>query len=130
MAMNMEVTNNATNGIVIADDVYDDETLTAIGAVTWAAGTLLGRITASGKMTAYTSAAVDGSEVPIEVLRDEVVFDGAGDLAGRPLVSGKVRRGKLVAHGVGAVDQVEVDQLRDYTIIAQRTTQLAELDNQ
>lgn len=123
---NIEITQNDTTGVVIWEPVFADETLTSTGADTWAAGTLLGRITASGKMTIYTSGAVDGSEVPIAVLRDEVVFTGAGDLPGRPIIAGRVRREKLVADGVGAVNQTEVDQLRDYGIIALSTVQLAD----
>ena len=122
---NIEITQNDTTGVVIWEPVFSDETLTAAGADTWAAGTLLGRITAS-KLTIYTSGAVDGSETPIAVLRDEVVFAGAGDLPGRPIIAGRVRRELLVADGVGAVNQTEVDQLRDYGIIALSTQQLAD----
>lgn len=127
---NLEITNNKTRGIVIWQPVFEDDTLLAAGAVTYAAGTLLGRITASGKLTHYASGNVDGSEVPVAVLLDEEVIAGAGDTPFRPLISGQVRRGDLVAHGVGAITIAEADQLRDYGIVSLSTTQLAELDNQ
>jgi hypothetical protein len=128
----LEVTNNATNGVPVWDPVFQDETLNAAGAVTWAAGTLLGRITASSKLTAYTSGATGGagSDVAVAVLLDEVVFAGAGDAPCRPIVGGRVRRGDLVAHGVGAITIPESEMLRNYGIISLTTTQLAALDNQ
>lgn len=128
--MTMEVTNNATSGLVVWAPKYNNETLNAGGAVTWAKGTLLGRLTASGKLTAYASGAADGSEVPVAVLVEEVIFTGAGDKPARVLVGGEVRRADLVAHGVGAITIAEADLLRDYGIISYTVTQLGELDNQ
>lgn len=127
---NIEITNNDVVGFVLWEPVYDDATLTASGAVTWAVGTLLGRITASGKLTAYTSGASDGSEVPKFVLPIQVVFTGAGDAPGRVLIGGRVRRADLVAHGVGAITLAEADQLRDYGIVSLTTQELSDLDNQ
>ena len=127
---NIEITNNAPVGIITWDPVYEDDTLIATGAVTYVKGTLLGRITASGKLTAYDSGAGDGSEVPIAVLPQEEVFTGAGEVPIRSLISGRVRRADMVAHGVGDITIAEADQLRDYDIITQKTTQLAKLDNQ
>mgnify|MGYP003682017837 CR=1 FL=1 len=124
------ITNNAPFGIVVWQPVHQDETLTAAAPVTWAAGTLLGRVTASGKLTAYESGNADGSETPIAVLQTEVVFTVAGDKVDRPIISGRVRRGDLVAHGVGAISDGEADALRSMTIIPQDVAQLGELDNQ
>ncbi len=126
----MEVTNNAPAGIVVWEPVFDADTLLAAGAVTYAAGTLLGRITASGKLTHYASGNADGSEIPVAVLLDAEVFTGAGEIPFRPILAGRLKRVDLVAHGVGAITQAEADQLRDYSIIALSTTQLASLDNQ
>ena len=124
------ITNNTTSGIVLWEPVYEDEVITSAGAATWLEGTLLGRITASGKMTAYESGNVDGSEVPTMVLTEEVVFAGAGDKPCRPLVTGRVRRAKLVAFAVGAITVAEADLLRDFGIVSLTTNQLAEQDNQ
>lgn len=126
----LEITNNSTRGVVVWEPVFEDETLTSAAAQTFPAGTLLGRITADDKMTAYTSGAVDGSEVPVAVLRDEAVFAAAGDIACRPIVAGRLRRNDLVAFGVGAITDAESDALRDYGIVPLSTTQLSELDNQ
>ena len=126
----MEVTNSSASGVPIWEPVFEDNTLLAAGALTYAVGTVLGRITASGKLTHYASGSIDGSEVPIAVLTVAEVYTGAGDKAIRALVGGQVRRGDLIAHGVGALTQAEVDALRDYSITALVTTQLGELDNQ
>ncbi len=127
---NLEITNNDVAGVVVWEPVFDDETLVDAGGATYAAGTLLGRITANGKLTAYTSGAGDGSEVPVAVLRDELVLAAATDTPCRPILAGRVRRADMVAHGVGAITDAEADALRDYSIIPLSTTQLSELDNQ
>jgi hypothetical protein len=130
------ITNNDVVGVVIRDALFDDETLTAAAAETWPAGTLLGRITASGKLTKYASAAVDGSQVPVCVLTEEAVFAAAGDLPCRVLVSGEVRNRKVGVWTAGspptltAANTVEREHLRDYGINVVTTRQLAELDNQ
>tara|TARA_R110002153_G_C13332612_1_gene498617 strand:- start:34078 stop:34467 length:390 start_codon:yes stop_codon:yes gene_type:complete len=127
---NLEITNNDVTGVVVWEPVFENETLLDAGGATYAAGTLLGRITASGKLTAYVVGAVDGSEVPVAVLRDELVLVAATDTACRPIIAGRVRIADLVAHGVGAITIAESDALRDYGIIPLTTTQLSELDNQ
>lgn len=127
---NIEITNNDPLGIVIWDPVFEDATLTFAGAETWPAGAVLGKVTATGKYVRFDAAAVDGSEVPKAVLSQEVTAAGAGDVAGRPLISGRVRAGDLVDAADAALTGAQLDQLRDYTIIALATNQLAELDNQ
>lgn len=127
---NIEITNNKTRTIVVWGPVFEDDVLLSAGALTYAEGTLLGRITASGKLTHYASGNVDGSETPIAVLLNEEVFAGAGEIPFRPVINGRLRKGDLVAHGVGAITIVEADLLRDFGIVALSTIQLAELDNQ
>jgi hypothetical protein len=46
------------------------------------------------------------------------------------VIAGRVRAGDLVNNVDAALTAVQLDQLRDYSIIALGTTQLAELDNQ
>lgn len=43
-----------------------------------AKGTLIGMVTATGKCKAYTSGAVDGSQIPIGVLEYDIVTDASG----------------------------------------------------
>ena len=46
----------------------DQETVTVAGAVALPSGTVLGRITASGKLVKYSDAAADGSQAAVGVL--------------------------------------------------------------
>ena len=231
--MNIEITNNAPNGIIIWDPVFDDEILSVPGSVTYVRGTVLARksvadavvaaadggntgngtttvatvvagisvpiagiynlevttavtnggifkledpngalvasglvmtagagaatvfetsglqftvtdgstdfavgdkftltVAADGKIVAFSRTGAGGAQVPIMVLPLEEVFTGSEDRALRTLISGRVRRADLIVHGVGAINDTEVDQLRTMTIIAQEIQQLAELDNQ
>lgn len=127
---NIEITNNSTSGVAIWDPVHEDATLTFAGAETWPAGAVLGKVTATGKYVRFNPGGADGSEIPKAVLTQEVTAAGAGDVAARPAIAGRVRAGDLVNNADAALTAAQLDQLRDYSIIALGTTQLAELDNQ
>jgi len=127
---NIETTNNKTRGIVLWEPVHEDAVAVFGGAATWPAGSVLGKVTASGKYARFAPGAADGSEVPIAVLSQDVEAAGAGDVPIRPVIAGRVRAGDLVNNVDAALTAVQIDQLRDYSIIALGTTQLAELDNQ
>lgn len=126
----LNITNRTMNGLVIADDLYADGVATATGAATWPVGAVLAKLTASGKYVRFDPAAATGAEIPKAVLAAELVFTGAGDKPIRPLISGRVRLGKLVDTAGTALTAVAIDQLRDYTIIAQPVRQLSIQDNQ
>lgn len=127
---NIEITTNTVRSLVLRNAEYNRETLVATEAVTWAKGTLLGRVTASSKLTAYVSGNSDGSEVPVAVLPVEVEFTAAGDKYEDVIVSGVLREVDLVAYGVGDITAAEKDLLRDYGIVSIDSTELSELDNQ
>jgi hypothetical protein len=130
---NLEITNNATNGIRLWEPVHQDETLNAAGALTYPAGLVLGRIAASGKLTHYNPVGVDGTEVPVAVLANDVTFAGAGDAPIRAIIAGRLRKEDLTEWAAGtpeALTVAEVDLLRDMGIIALDTQQLTEQDNQ
>lgn len=127
---NIEITNNSTSGVAIWEPVHEDATLVFPGAETWPAGAVLGKVTASGKYARFNPGASDGSEIPKAVLTQEVTSTGAGDVAARPAIAGRLRAGDLVNNADAALTDAQLDQLRDYSIIPLSTTQLAELDNQ
>ncbi len=64
-------------------------------ATVHASGTILGRITATGKYIQFLDTAVDGSEVPVGVLRSAVDATGADD-----------RPGEMVTFGILKSDQI------------------------
>lgn len=130
--MNLERQENTTTGVVLYEPRYEQSILIVAGAGTILAGTVLGRITASGKLTPYDAGAGDGSEVPIAVLQNERVFTGAGEVPINAIVGGQVRLSKLSVYNAGvplALSQAEIDALRDYTILARETQELSEFDN-
>ena len=125
----VEVTNNTSRSIEVWDPVFEDDTIIDAGGETYPAGTLLGRLTASSKLTKYESGNADGSQIPVAVLRDEIVLVAATDTPVRPIIAGRVRRSDLL-HDGSAITVKESDLLRDFGIVPLLTTQLAELDNQ
>lgn len=127
---NIEITNNTTRGTTIWEPVFEDATLTFGGAATWPAGAVLGKLTATGKYVRFTPGAADGSEIPKAVLSQPVTAAGAGDVAARPVIAGRVRAGDLVNNAGAALTAAQLDLLRDFSIIALGTTQLSQLDNQ
>ena len=131
---NLEITNNKTRGIVLWEPTFKDETVTAAGADTFAAGTILARDSASLKLVLFVKGGVTNENgIPKAVLTQDLVFAGAGDLPARPMVQGEVRTGDLIIDADGDasnIDAAVLDELRDYGIVGLSTTQLAELDNQ
>lgn len=90
-------------------------------------------VAAYGKVVPFEKAGAGGAQIPKYIITDALTSTGAGDVPCKLLVSGRVRKGDLVIDSDGDasnVDQTVVDQLRDFTIIPEATTQLGELDNQ
>ena len=90
-------------------------------------------VAADGKMVFFATDGAGGAQIPTEVLSRETVSTGAGDVPVRPIVSGKVRRERLVieADGDGSnVTDVIIDQLRSIGIVALSVRELNILDNQ
>jgi hypothetical protein len=73
---------------------------------------------------------VGGAQVPVAILTVEEVQTGAVDVQFRPLISGKVRREKLVIDGGDTVTDTIIEQLRDFTIIGKSVEELNIQDNQ
>ena len=132
--MDPVITNIDNNQVLQGDNEFRNDTLTAAGALTIADGTLLGRITASGKLGVYDSGAATGLEIPVAVYSgDDRIIAGAGDVPIRAMVSGKVSKTRLIEQGKAAgvdITEVVVDQLRNYSIIPVDVTELNILDNQ
>ena len=125
------VTEITTKGVVIIGAAFEDATLTAAAAETWPEGTVLAKADAEpAKYVRFDPAGADGVEVPKAVLSYAQTFTAAGDVGGRVLISGEVRKSMLVDAAGVALTPAAIDALRDYTIITKSTTQLAEFDNQ
>lgn len=90
-------------------------------------------VAADGKMVPFAVAGVGGAQVPEAILTYDVTAAGAGDETIRAMISGKVRRQRLVikgsAAGVGITTAIQ-DALRDFTIVGVEVQELNVLDNQ
>lgn len=124
------VTNVDLGNVVHSDGKFRDETFTAAGAGTIAEGTILARNSSSGKLEVYVSGGPNDTGVPKAVLTYDVVAGGAGDLQIRAMVSGNVRKERLVIAAGGTPSNAVLDQLRDYSIVPLDTQELNFLDNQ
>lgn len=78
-------------------------TILAGRSAVFAAGTILGRVTASGKYVQFLDTAVDGSQVPVGVLRSAVDATGADDRPGEMIVSGLLKVDQLVEPANGTI---------------------------
>ena len=83
------------------NEYYRDTFLNNTGAqASFAAGTLLGRITASGKLAICKSGAVDGSQIPVGILKTSITdLADAGEVDVNYCIYGKVVESKVVLDG-------------------------------
>lgn len=114
------------------DAEFKDDLITFAGAVTFLAGTLLALDTSTLKYVKFVKGgSTNGNGVPSAVLTYPITAAGAGDIKGRVLTSGKVKKEHLVIDADGNdsnIDNAVMLQLRDYGIIPVATQQLSVLD--
>ena len=132
--MNMTVTNVDLGSVILKNAQHRDDTITFAGADVFAEGTILARDSVSGKLVLFVKGgATNENGIPKAVLTYDITATGAGDLPGRAMISGEVRKERLIIDADGDdsnIDAAVIDQLRDYGIVAINVTELAELDNQ
>jgi hypothetical protein len=132
--MSITITNVDLGSVQLGGGVSRDEVFTAGGAATYVEGLILARNTASGKLVPWESGGTGGNEVPKAILTYDVTTAGAGDVQIRALVSGEVNKDRLLEWDGGTptaanIDDVVLDQLRDYGLVPVDTAQLARVDN-
>lgn len=87
-------------------------------------------VVVDGDVVIYAADGVGGAQIPSMVLTYETVATGVEDQAHRALISGQVRREKLIIDAGGTITDRIVDQLRDFGIVAMSVTELNIQDNQ
>lgn len=106
---NQMTTNYDFSKVFLGNNTFEKATLIKLGAgtVDIPVGTLLGRISASGKVTILKSAAVDGSEIPVGILARPLtgVIQNAENVISM-CVSGSVAKDKVVLDGANTLDTV------------------------
>jgi hypothetical protein len=127
------ITNVDVGQIAIEASSFEHHHWTAGGADTLVAGTILARLTSTGKWGIYAPAGSLGLEIARGVLTYDAVATGAGDVPVSVLVRGTVNQDRLIidADGDGSnVDEAVTDDLLDHGILAKPVLQIAQLDNQ
>jgi len=90
-------------------------------------------VAAGGKLVAFDPAGENGVNVPTSVLTYPVTASGSGDVPIRALVSGKVRKQRLIIDADGDGDNItaaHIEALREVGIYALSVKDLSVLDNQ
>jgi len=87
-------------------------------------------VAADGDVVIFATDGAGGAQVPSMVLTYDLSATGAEDQAQRLMVSGRVRREKLVIDAGGTVTDSIVDALRDFGIVAESVDELNIQDNQ
>lgn len=131
---NLTITNVDIGNVILQDADFRDELLTFGGAATVLEGTILARDSVSGKLVPFVKGGVTNENgIPKAIVTYDVVAAGAGDVAIRAGVAGKYRKERLVIDADGDasnVDDVVIDQIRDYGLVAIDVQELGILDNQ
>jgi hypothetical protein len=131
---NITTTNVDLGSVALEGAIMQDELVTFAGTDVFAAGTILARDSSTDKLVLFVvGGSTNGNGVPKAVLTYAIERTGAGDVKARVLIKGHVNRKRLIIDADGTdenIDEVVLDQLRDYGIVASHVEQLAELDNQ
>ena len=131
---NLTITNQDFGSVILKEGQFRDDELTFTGADVYAAGTILARDTATGKYIAFVKGgSTNGNGIPKAVLTYSVTATGAGDITIRDMVSGSVRKARLIIDADGDATNVDfavIDALRDFTLVTIDVTELNDLDNQ
>jgi hypothetical protein len=123
------------NGNIVNTDAkseFRDELITFAGADDLLAGTILARDSVSLKLVIFVKGgSTNQNGIPKAVLTYPVSAAGAGDVKARVLISGSVKKERLVIDADASdtnIDGAVIDQLRDYGINPVATQQLSALD--
>ncbi|MCK5606559.1 hypothetical protein KAR91_31945 [Candidatus Pacearchaeota archaeon] len=120
--------------LVTTFNVQGLELVVTEGSTDFVAGDKFGvAVVANAKLVPFVIGGVAGAGIPKNVLTYDVTATGAGDEAIRSIISGEVRKEKLIidADGDGSnITDTILDQLRDYGITPVNVGELNIQDNQ
>ena len=127
------ITNVDVGQIAIAVSDFEHHLWTAGAADTLVAGTIMARLTSTGKWGIYDPGGSLGLEIARGVLTYEATAAAGGDVPVSVLVRGTVNQTRLIIDADGDdsnVDEAVIDDLNDHGILAKPVLQIAQLDNQ
>lgn len=109
------IINRDTANIFVWNNRTVNATYTAAGEETLVAGTLMGRVSATGKVAECDPDASDGTEYPLGFVLNDQTFTGAGDREISIVTSGDVVESLItLGYGVTLNDVVDGRRLRDH----------------
>ena len=114
-------TNYDSSVVLLGKNTFENEQYTnGTGiTVTLTAGTVMGRIAATGKLLPVVIAAVDGSQFPVGILASTVTVLNAATADVSLCVTGEVASEKLIFNAAETLSSiVSTRQLRDYLAAA------------
>jgi hypothetical protein len=123
---------NDDPGLLLGNNLDQVDTFTATGSATYLRGTILGRKTADLKLFVYDDGAIDGTEVPVGILHNDLVTTGAGDVTIRMGISGMYREEQVTVYDGGVprvVDVAEKDLLRRMDLLLEPSVEQYVEDN-
>jgi len=105
---NFAIIESDISKIFVFDNQFRNEILrnASGGVLDFLAGTVLGRISASLKLVPVASAAVDGSEIPIAVLAEDIIqlADATDQAVTNVCIGGDVAEEKIILDGADTLD--------------------------
>lgn len=116
--MSTLTTRNATENMLTADTIrqatfigdnkFEKGTLlnATAGELTYAVGTLLGRVATTNRLVPCASGATDGSQFPVGVLAQEVTLAASGTASVMFCVGGQVNNASIIFDGTDALTTV------------------------
>lgn len=133
----MRVTNYSNERLLIFNNNFESGTFTNADAyeTTLEIGTVVGRVSATGKIAVFDHSASDGSQYPIGVLASSYTVDGTDSAEVRIVTGGEINGNMLVfPNGETVETAVSSRQVRDWlqlaNIVLRYPDELSELDNQ
>ena len=110
------IVNTDTSKIFLWNNRYESATYnnSAYSSVTLLAGTLMGRVSATGWIKPLASGASDGSQYPVGILANDVTVDGGGLETLSICVAGDVAEEQIILQGSDTMETtISSRRLRD-----------------
>ena len=130
----MTTTNIDLGSFVIEVANVETLTLAVTTAETLSEGLILSRNTTTGNGGLYARDGSTGLDVPKYILMSDNVVSAADVTAGtknvRVMQGGKVREDRISTYAADTINYLEIDGLKDNSILVQSNTDLSVLDNQ
>lgn len=126
MATETDTTNNTSsstkydNSPLYYKTTTMQDTIVVPAATTLKKGILLGEITASGKLTKFSTSATDGSQVPVAVLNKDITntsASSAADIIASVIILGVLNENKMVFDTGVTLDTIVANKGRIRTLL-------------